>query len=107
MDFLVTVREVSGEFVKRVEFRGDVEGFLELPLALLGISVNRGDRLLLSLSREKDPNYKNKYSIYMNGIVYYLNDNETRISIGGLILSIDKRLPLAVGDRVYVGLRPP
>lgn len=105
MEFSVAVRGISGDVVQRVEFQGDVEGFLEVPLKLLGVSMTTGQSMKIALSRERDPQYKDKYSIYMNGLVYYIDQNETRISIGGLIMSISRRLPFSVGDKVYVGIR--
>ena len=42
--------------------------------------------------------------IAMWGIVYHVAEELTRISIGGLQLDIKKKLPLAIGEKVYIGI---
>lgn len=103
MEFNLKVVDVTNEEPNIVKFEGDVEALLEIPLSRIGVKLDRGDVVKLVLSKEKDAEYK-KYRVYMWGIVYYVGEGVTRISIGGLQLDIMRELPLKEGEKVYIGL---
>ncbi|MEL9990692.1 MAG: DNA-directed RNA polymerase [Thermoproteus sp.] len=91
--------------LKRLLMEGDAEAELELPLDMLNISINKNSSILVNIDKNKDDDYKNKYDIYMWGILYYKNNNISYISIGGLIFKIKIDLPFNVGDKIYIGLK--
>jgi len=103
MEFSLSVIEVTNDFPNVVKLSGDVEATIELPLEKLGVTLKKGDKIRLVLSKEKNGDLS-KYRVYMWGIVYHVTEGLTRISIGGLQLDIKKKLPLAVGEKVYVGI---
>ena len=87
-----------------MRFEGDVSGYFELPLERLGVKVSPESKLEIVISSAKDPEYKQKYSVYVWGVAYHITDKVTRISVGGLIFHFDSRLPVNVGDKVYIGI---
>jgi hypothetical protein len=103
MEFSLRVVDVSNETPNVITLKGDAEVVLELPLGRLGIALSKGDAVKLVIHKEKDQNF-NKYKVYAWGLVYYVGEGMTRISIGGLQLDIKKELPLKIGEKVYIGL---
>ncbi|ABL88130.1 conserved hypothetical protein [Pyrobaculum islandicum DSM 4184] len=103
MEFLLKVEEISNDFPNTIKLKGDVDITIELPLNILGIKLSKGENVKLVLQQEKDKEL-HKYKVYAWGIVYYVGNNITRISIGGLQLDIMKELPLKVGEKVYIGI---
>ncbi|AAL63961.1 hypothetical protein [Pyrobaculum aerophilum] len=103
MEFSLAVVDVTNDMPNVIKLKGDVEATIELPLEKLGVVFSVGDRLKLVLQKEKDQDL-NKYKVYAWGIVYYVGNGMTRISIGGLQLDIMKELPLKAGEKIYVGI---
>lgn len=103
MEFSLAVVDVTNDMPNVIKLKGDVEATIELPLEKLGVVFSIGDRLKLVLQKEKDQDL-NKYKVYAWGIVYYVGNGMTRISIGGLQLDIMKELPLKAGEKIYVGI---
>ena len=90
--------------LSRVRFEGDVSGYFELPLERLGVKIPLGSKLEIVISSAKDPEYRQRYSVYVWGVAYHVSEKVTRISVGGLIFHFDSRLPVNVGDKVYIGI---
>lgn len=103
MEFSLAVVDVTNDMPNVIKLKGDVEATIELPLEKLGVVFSVGDHLKLVLQKEKDQDL-NKYKVYAWGIVYYVGNGMTRISIGGLQLDIMKELPLKAGEKIYVGI---
>ncbi|ABO08481.1 hypothetical protein [Pyrobaculum calidifontis] len=103
MEFSLSVVDITSDFPNVIKLSGDVEATVELPLEKLGVALKKGDKIRLVLSKEKDGDLS-KYKVYMWGIVYHVAEELTRISIGGLQLDIKKKLPLAIGEKVYIGI---
>ncbi|ACB40257.1 hypothetical protein [Pyrobaculum neutrophilum] len=103
MEFLLEVSDITNDLPNVIKLSGEVNATIEIPLERLGVSLQKGDKVKLVIQREKDQDMK-KYKIYAWGIVYYIGDGITRISIGGLQLDIMKELPLQIGDKVYIGI---
>jgi hypothetical protein len=103
MEFSLKVDDVTSGAPNVITLKGDIDVVLELPLDRLGISISKGNKIKLVIHKEKDQDL-HKYKIYAWGIVYYVGEGITRISIGGLQLDIKKELPLKIGEKVYVGL---
>jgi len=103
MEFSLKVVDVSSDTPNVITLKGDVEVVLEMPLDKLGIKLSKGDNVKLVIHKEKDQDFK-KYKIYAWGLVYYIGEGTTRISIGGLQLDIKKELPLKIGEKVYIGV---
>ena len=103
MEFSLKVIDVSNETPNVITLTGDAEVILELPLDRLGIVLSKGDAVKLVIHKEKDQDFS-KYKVYAWGLVYYVGEGMTRISIGGLQLDIKKELPLKIGEKVYIGL---
>ncbi|MEZ0248419.1 MAG: DNA-directed RNA polymerase [Thermoproteus sp.] len=91
--------------LKRLLMEGDAEAELELPLDILNININKNSNILVNIDKNKDDDYKNKYDIYMWGILYHKTNNISYISIGGLIFKIKIDLPFNIGDKIYIGLK--
>lgn len=103
--FRVDSLETEPNDVVKVNLTGNgLRAFVELPgrIALF----KAGDEVLLSLSSEKDENYRSNWDVYMWGVVYYSGEGGFRVSIGGFILSLEgvSEKP-TVGEKVYVGLK--
>lgn len=98
------VEKVSSNVV-RVMLEGEGTSLtMELPTSLA--AFNSGDRVLVNLSSEKDPDYKSRWDIYMWGIVYYAGADAVRISVGGFIVVVSGLANKPnVGDKVYVGVK--
>ncbi len=103
MEFKLSVVDVTNQMPNVITLKGDADVTLELPLEKLGIKLEKNTPIRLVLTKEKDENYR-KYKVYMWGLVYHVDEDVTRISIGGLQLDIKRKLPLKVGDKVYIGL---
>lgn len=103
MEFSLRVEDVTDDFPNVITLRGDVEAVLELPLAKLGITFSRGDKIKLVLEKERSDNLS-RYKVYAWGIVYHVEESLTRISIGGLQLDIKKELPFRIGEKIYIGI---
>jgi len=103
MEFSLKVDDVTSDTPNIITLKGDVDVVLELPLDRLGISISKGNKTKLIIHKEKDKDI-HKYKVYAWGVVYYVGEGITRISIGGLQLDVMKELPLKVGEKVYVGL---
>lgn len=93
------------EPLKRITLEGDVKAEIELPLTLLNINLNKNNKLIINIDRNKENDYKDKYDIYMWGLLYNKNNNLTYISIGGLIFKIYIDLPFNIGDKLYIGIK--
>jgi hypothetical protein len=91
--------------LKRLLLDGDAKIELELPISLLNIDISKNTKIIINIDRNKDNNYKEKYAVYMWGILYHKGDESIYISIGGLILKINKDLPFNIGDKLYIGLK--
>jgi len=80
--------------------------YLEYPEKVLGVKIDRGFKVRLSLDNNKDENYRQNWDVYMWGKVYYVSQDMVRISIGGLILELrGYDGPVSLGEKVYVGLK--
>ncbi len=91
--------------LKRISLEGDVKAEIELPIALLNINLNKNNKLIINIDKNKEEDYKNKYDIYMWGILYNKSNNLVYISIGGLIFKIYSDLPFNIGDKLYIGIK--
>lgn len=98
------IRNLEGS-LKRILLSGDAEAELEIPLDLLNLNINKNDVIIINIDKNKDEDYKNKYDIYMWGILYSKNNNISYISIGGLIFKIKMDLLYNVGDKLYIGIK--
>ena len=105
------IRDTQWRGIKRivVEHEGG-ESLLELPLDRLSpyVTLNVGDDIELSISLEKDENYRSNWDVYMWGVVYSYRDERIYISVGGLIMSVyvpKDGAPFSIGSKVYVGVK--
>lgn len=107
MEFREYVQDVleSSPPLKKIIMDGDAKIELELPISLLNININKNMKIIVNLNRDREENYKDKYNIYMWGILYYKNNNYTYISIGGLILKLSKDIPFNIGEKIYIGIK--
>ncbi len=107
--FRVTdVRPTPYRGIVRLEMEGE-EGIrigLEYPEEVLGVKIEKGSSVKISIKNEKDPNYKENWDVYMNGIVYHIRENIVKVSIGGLILDVySYKGDVRLGEKVYIGLK--
>ncbi len=80
--------------------------YLEYPEKAVGVRIDRGYRIRLSLDNVRDENYRTNWDVYMWGKVYYISQDTVRISIGGLILELKGyKDPVSLGEKVYIGLK--
>lgn len=105
---VINVRETGYRGVVRLEMEGPsgVALSLEYPRDAVGVDIRQGDNVRVSISSDRDPNYKSNWDVYMSGIVYYVGEGLVKVSIGGLILDVNNfKNEVRVGEKVYVGLK--
>ncbi len=91
--------------LKKITLQGDVKAEMELPLTVLNININKNNKLIINIDKNKEDDYKEKYDIYMWGLLYNKNNNISYISIGGLIFKVYIDLPFNIGDKLYIGIK--
>ncbi len=105
---VVNVRETGYKGVVRLDMKSGsgVSLGLEYPRDAIGVDIKQGSNVRVSISNDKDPNYASNWDVYMNGIIYYVDGDSVKVSIGGLIMDINNfKNNVRVGEKVYVGLK--
>ncbi len=80
--------------------------YLEYPVKIVRVQIDKNSRVILSIDNVKDVEYKKNWDVYMTGIVYHKYDNNVRISIGGFIVEVKNYVgDVSIGEKVYVGIK--
>lgn len=105
--YRVTGLEYEPNNVVKLRLEGE-DGLMMIELPAVVNRFREGDSVLVSLSSSRDENYRENWSVYMWGVVYYSGEDYVRLSIGGFIMHMEggvvKNRP-GLGEKIYIGLR--